>query len=230
MTAVLAHDAAFARVGMERRRLVGSRGQCLRTPFRPDDLKAREANCSRSLRAEPCDWPGDRHCSKKAVDDIARVDQGQQDSLERRSPVVALIGPRQCGKTTLARELVATDSPNYFDLEDPAMAFALQNPMSALSSLTGLVVLDEAQRFPGLFPVLRVLADRLGQPATFLILGSASPELSRQASESLAGRVEVIELAGFHSSELSAVEQRRLWERGGFPRAFFPRHRVACRE
>ena len=140
-----------------------------------------------------------------------------------RSPVVALIGPRQCGKTTLARELVATNSPNYFDLEDPAMAFALQNPMSALSSLTGLVVLDEAQRFPGLFPVLRVLADRLEQPATFLILGSASPELSRQASESLAGRVEVIELAGFHSSELSAVEQRRLWERGGLPRAFLAR-------
>jgi len=137
-----------------------------------------------------------------------------------RSPVVALIGPRQCGKTTLARELMASDSPNYFDLEDPATALVLRNPMSALSGLTGLVVIDEAQRAPEVFPVLRVLADREEQPATFLILGSASPELSRQASESLAGRVEIIELTGFGVSELPAADEHQLWVRGGFPRSF----------
>ena len=140
-----------------------------------------------------------------------------------RGPVVALIGPRQCGKTTLARELMASDAPCYFDLEDPATAAVLENPMSALAPLVGLVVLDEAQRSPGLFPVLRVLADRAGQPATFLILGSASPELSRQASESLAGRVETIEMSGFHVSELPPDDMRQLWIRGGFPRSFLAR-------
>jgi predicted AAA+ superfamily ATPase len=140
-----------------------------------------------------------------------------------RGPVVALIGPRQCGKTTLARQLMGAEVPGYFDLEDPATAMVLENPMSVLSGLTGLVVVDEAQRAPGLFPVLRVLADRDGQPATFLVLGSASPELSRQASESLAGRVEIIEMGGFDLSELPHEEQRRLWLRGGFPRSFLAR-------
>lgn len=137
-----------------------------------------------------------------------------------RGPIVALIGPRQCGKTTLARQLMSRGTPGYFDLEDPATAAVLSNPMSALAPLTGLVVVDEAQRAPGLFPVLRVLADRDGQAATFLILGSASPELSRQASESLAGRVEIIEMGGFHLTELAADETNRLWLRGGFPRSF----------
>jgi len=140
-----------------------------------------------------------------------------------RGPVVALIGPRQCGKTTLARELMGSDAPDYFDLEDPVTAGLMENPMSVLESLRGLVVVDEAQRCPGLFPVLRVLADRAGQPATFLILGSASPELSRQASESLAGRVEIIEMSGFQLAELPGGDLGKLWCRGGFPRSFLAR-------
>lgn len=85
--------------------------------------------------------------------------------------MVALLGPRQCGKTTLARQILAEDSPNYFDLEDPAVAGLMENPMTALQSLRGLIVIDEAQRCPALFPVLRVLSDRPAQPAKFLILG-----------------------------------------------------------
>ncbi len=112
---------------------------------------------------------------------------------------------------------------SYFDLEDPTTAVVLENPMSVLAPLTGLVVVDEAQRAPELFPVLRVLADRNGQPATFLILGSASPELSRQASESLAGRVEIIEMAGFGIAELPVEDLQRLCLRGGFPRSFLAR-------
>ncbi len=137
-----------------------------------------------------------------------------------RNPVVALLGPRQCGKTTLARQLMAAHDPQYFDLEDPVVAQTMENPMTVLQSLRGLVVIDEAQRQPSLFPVLRVLADREGQPATFLLLGSASPELSRQASESLAGRIEIIELRGFDLGELPVGVQDTLWLRGGFPRAF----------
>lgn len=134
--------------------------------------------------------------------------------------MVALLGPRQCGKTTLARQLLSADSANYFDLEDPAVAALFEQPMTALQALRGLVVIDEAQRQPGVFPVLRVLADRADRPATFLVLGSASPELSRQASESLAGRVEVIDLRGFDAGEIPAVELESLWARGGFPRSF----------
>ena len=137
-----------------------------------------------------------------------------------RNPVVALLGPRQCGKTTLARQMIPAGHPQYFDLEDPVVAQLMENPMTALQGLRGLVVIDEAQRQPGLFPVLRVLADRAGQPATFLILGSASPELSRQAAESLAGRVEIIELRGFDLNELPAGAQEALWLRGGFPRSY----------
>jgi len=137
-----------------------------------------------------------------------------------RNPVVALLGPRQCGKTTLARQLIPAAHPQYFDLEDPVIARLLEEPMTALRDLRGLVVIDEAQRQPGLFPVLRVLADRDGQPATFLILGSASPELSRQAAESLAGRVEILEMRGFDLGELPSDAQPALWERGGFPRSY----------
>jgi predicted AAA+ superfamily ATPase len=137
-----------------------------------------------------------------------------------RNPVVALLGPRQCGKTTLARQMIPAGHPQYFDLEDPVVAQLMENPMTALQGLKGLVVIDEAQRQPGLFPVLRVLADRAEQPATFLILGSASPELSRQAAESLAGRVEIIEMRGFDLNELPAGSQEALWQRGGFPRSY----------
>lgn len=137
-----------------------------------------------------------------------------------RNPVTAVLGPRQCGKTTLARIFVPAGELNYFDLEDSAALEAMQNPMTTLGPLEGLVVIDEAQRQPGIFPVLRVLADREDSPAKFLILGSATPELSRQASESLAGRVEVVEMSGFGLEEVDAGQERRLWLRGGFPRSF----------
>ena len=141
----------------------------------------------------------------------------------RRSRVVALIGPRQCGKTTLARQIVSPDSLKYFDLEDPASLARLAEPMTALSGLRGVVVIDEIQRRPDLFPVLRVLADRRPLPARFLILGSASPDLLRQSSESLAGRLEVVPLAGFSLAEVGAKAVSRHWQRGGFPLAYLAR-------
>ena len=107
----------------------------------------------------------------------------------KRARVTALIGPRQAGKTTLA--------PAYFDLEDPRALARLAQPMTALAPLRGLVVIDEIQRRPDLFPILRVLADRRPLPSRFLILGSATPELLRQSSETLAGRLETIALTGF---------------------------------
>jgi hypothetical protein len=137
-----------------------------------------------------------------------------------RSRVVALIGPRQCGKTTLARQFVPLDSANYFDLEDPVSLVRLEQPMTALQGLHGLVVIDEIQRHPDLFPVLRVLCDRTPPPAQFLILGSASPDLLRQSSESLAGRLETVTMGGFSLAEVGANRQAQHWLRGGFPRAF----------
>ena len=128
----------------------------------------------------------------------------------RRSPVVALLGPRQCGKTTLARRLVPARDPNYFDLEDPVSLTRLAEPMTALRSLRGLVVVDEVQRRPDLYPVLRVLADRRPQPARFLVLGGASPELLRQSAESLAGRLETVTLDGLSLGEAGAGRLDRL--------------------
>jgi len=141
----------------------------------------------------------------------------------RRSRVVALVGPRQCGKTTLARQFVAPDSLNYFDLEDPASLARLSEPETALRTLEKLVVIDEVQRGPELFPLLRVLADRKPLPARFLLLGSASPELIRQSSETLAGRLETVPLEGFRLSDLGASAQIRHWTRGGFPLAYTAR-------
>lgn len=138
----------------------------------------------------------------------------------RRSRVVALLGPRQCGKTTLARTFVPADSLNYFDLEDPTSLVRLEEPMTALRNLEGLVVIDEIQRQPELFPVLRVLADREPLPARFLILGSASPSLLRQSSESLAGRLETVTMGGFSLGELGGDAQAQHWLRGGFPLSF----------
>ena len=134
-----------------------------------------------------------------------------------RSRVTALIGPRQCGKTTLARRYVSSESLNYFDLEDPVSLARLDEPMTALASLTGLVVIDEIQRRPDLFQVLRVLADRVPLPARFLILGSAAPQLQRQSSESLAGRLEIIRMSGFSLAEVGVENQSLHWLRGGFP-------------
>ena len=141
-----------------------------------------------------------------------------------RSRAVLLVGPRQCGKTTLARQLVAEDSINYFDLENPVDLGRLDQPMTALEPLRGLVVVDEVQRRPDLFPVVRVLADRRDAQAQFLILGSASGDLQRQSSESLAGRVEQLMLSGFHLWELESGAESRLWLRGGFPLAYLARN------
>ena len=140
-----------------------------------------------------------------------------------RNPVAVLTGPRQSGKTTLARELLAEDSPNYFDLEDPVGLARLEEPRTSLEPLEGLVVIDEVQRRPDLFPVLRVLADRSSRRAQFLILGSASGELLRQSAESLAGRMERIEIGGFTLAELGAEAANPLWRRGSFPRAYLAR-------
>lgn len=141
----------------------------------------------------------------------------------RRSRVVALIGPRQSGKTTLARQIVPNGSGNYFDLEDPTSRALLAEPMTALQGLRGVVVIDEVQHRPDLFQVLRVLADRKPISARFLILGSASPELLRQSSESLAGRIETIPVSGFGLDEVGAPALDRHWHRGGFPLSFLAR-------
>ncbi len=137
-----------------------------------------------------------------------------------RSRIVTLIGPRQCGKTTLAREFLPEDSVNYFDLEDPISLSRLDEPMTALGSLQGLVVIDEVQRRPDLFPVLRVLADRQSYQGRFLILGSASGDLLRQSSESLAGRMETLTLSGFSLTELGDESMTQHWLRGGLPLSF----------
>ena len=149
--------------------------------------------------------------------------------LLREFPVVALLGARQVGKTTLARQLAAAnrDSVTWFDLEDPADVALLADPGLELRPLRGLVVLDEIHRLPNIFRLLRVLADRPGLPARFLVLGSASPELLRQTSESLAGRIAFHELDGFGVTEVDDLE--RLWLRGGFPRSYLARSEPASR-
>lgn len=143
-----------------------------------------------------------------------------------RSPVVALLGPRQCGKTTLARHLAAEHidgNATFFDLESPIDLGRLENPLLALRDLRGLVVLDEVQHRPKILETLRVLADRDPLPARFLILGSASTELVRHSSESLAGRVEFVDLGGFDMDEVGVERRGSLWIRGGFPRSFLAR-------
>jgi predicted AAA+ superfamily ATPase len=144
-----------------------------------------------------------------------------------RSRVVALVGPRQCGKTTLARALARAGRTSYFDLEDPRSLTQLTEPMTALEGLRGLIVIDEVQLRPDLFPVLRVLTDRRPLPARFLILGSASPALLRQSTESLAGRIEIIEMAGFSIPEIGARHLTRHWLRGGLPLSYTARSLAA---
>ncbi len=138
--------------------------------------------------------------------------------LIARNPVVTLLGARQVGKSTLARALAVNEAAAWFDTENPRDAARLDDPLGALEALRGLVVIDEAQRMPGLFPVLRVLADRAPCPARFLLLGSISPVLVRGVSESLAGRVAFTQLPPFGLDEVGPMA--RLWLRGGFPRAF----------
>jgi len=144
------------------------------------------------------------------------------ESLLEYHPIVAILGARQVGKTTLALHLMDRRSgPTVrFDLEDPDHLARLEEPKLALQDLEGLVVIDEVQRRPELFPVLRVLVDRPGSAARFLLLGSASPDLLRQSSETLAGRIVYHDLEGFALDEVGTPERDTLWLRGGFPRSF----------
>lgn len=145
--------------------------------------------------------------------------------LLREFPVVGLVGPRQVGKTTLARALARgwRGAVTYVDLESPADLARLADPALALGPLRGLVVIDEFQRRPDLLAVLRVLADRPRRPARFLVLGSASPDLIRGSSETLAGRIAYHELSGFSLAEVDPARLGALWLRGGFPRSFVAR-------
>jgi predicted AAA+ superfamily ATPase len=137
-----------------------------------------------------------------------------------RSPAVVLVGPRQAGKTTVARELLPLGTANYFDLDDPLGLARLAQPKMALQNLPGLIVIDEIQHELDLLPVLRGLIDRDRRPGLFLLLGSASPVLLRRTRDSLADRAEVIEVGGFDLEEVGAANQEKLWLRGGFPLAF----------
>lgn len=151
-----------------------------------------------------------------------RVEAEVRHSLAH-SPVTALLGPRQCGKTTLARQIGDQIGATLFDMQDPQVAAAFQNPKLVLSPLDGLIILDEAQLVPALYPVLRVLVDddrRTGKDRRFLLLGSAAPELIKGVSESLAGRIHLIPLQGFCIDEIGPETISRLWNRGGFPDSF----------
>jgi predicted AAA+ superfamily ATPase len=151
-----------------------------------------------------------------------------------RNPVCALLGPRQCGKTTLAQHYARRlRTVHLFDLETEQACARLATPELALADLRGLVIIDEVQRLPGLFTVLRPLADRPRTPAKFLLLGSAAPALVRGVAESLAGRLGFVDLSGFTVSEVGAAHWPALWLRGAFPRAYLAgsaRASVAWRE
>ncbi len=145
---------------------------------------------------------------------------GQIETSFRVHPVVALLGPRQCGKTTLARLIAGQDHATIFDLENPIDIQRLAAPMQALKNLSGLVIIDEVQRKPDLFEILRVLVDRPNSNTRFLLLGSASPDLVKGTSESLAGRIGFVDLTGFNLLEVGTQHRDKLWMRGGLPKAF----------
>lgn len=145
---------------------------------------------------------------------------GRVREILRIHPIGALLGPRQCGKTTLARWITEDTPSSYFDLEDPVDLRRITAPMTVLRELSGLVVIDEVQRRPDLFPLLRVLADRPESDTRFLLLGSASPDLVKGVSESLAGRIGFIDLSGFDLTEIGPENASGLWVKGGFPRSF----------
>ncbi len=148
--------------------------------------------------------------------------------LLKKHPVIGIVGARQVGKTTLARSIIEKrlGAFSYFDLENPEDLARLDDPMLALKRLKGLVVIDEVHRIPNLFPILRVLVDRPRAQARFLVLGSASPELLRQGSETLAGRIFYHELEGFSLEEIGNENFMRLWLRGGFPRSYLARSHI----
>lgn len=144
----------------------------------------------------------------------------------QRSRSVALLGPRQCGKTTIAKQLASETKSTFFDLEDPQTQVRLSNPKMVLEKLEGLVILDEIQLRPDLFSILRVLLDRTPLPAKFLILGSASPNLLQESSETLAGRIEFVDMSGFNLGETGTKKLFSLWLRGGFPLSFLAKTEV----
>lgn len=153
------------------------------------------------------------------------IDRREIKKLLSQFPVTALIGPRQCGKTTLAREFAAN---HYFDLENPRDLAALQNPQLVLEDLTGLIVIDEVQRRPEIFPLIRYLVDtRFKQ--RYLILGSASGNLLKQSSESLAGRIAFHTLGGLRLQDIGSGNFKKLWLRGGFPRSFTAKSEIQSR-
>ena len=154
---------------------------------------------------------------KRGIEDKIKIDLNQK--------IVLISGPRQVGKTTLARQMAKQTSGNVtiFDLENPTDIARLTDPMLALQNLDGLVIIDEIQRRPDLFPVLRVLADRRRSRTRFLLLGSASPHLLKQSSDSLAGRIAYHELNAFGLHEVGQKNMNLLWLRGGFPRSYLSR-------
>ncbi len=154
---------------------------------------------------------------------IKRTDKlNQIKSGFDRSPIVSITGLRQSGKTTLAKDFASQyqGACTHFDLEDPRSLARLSEPMTALENLSGFIVIDEVQRLPAVFPLLRVLADRKEKTACFLLLGSASPLLIKEISESLAGRVALLEMDGFNLMEVGSEESKVLWNRGGLPPSF----------
>jgi predicted AAA+ superfamily ATPase len=146
---------------------------------------------------------------------VERVSAGLE-----RSPVTLILGPRQCGKTTLARQLGEKQAGSYYDLESPRDLARLAQPQTVLEAARGLVVLDEIHQRPDLMPLLRVLADRQPLPCRFLLLGSASPDLMKKTSETLAGRVHFVDMGGFTLGETGVEQREQLWVRGGFPKSF----------
>lgn len=148
--------------------------------------------------------------------------------LLKSNPIVAILGPRQCGKTTLSRQLSShwPSEVTRFDLENPRDIERLADPLLALEAVKGLVIIDEIQRSPNLFPVLRVLADR-STGTKYLILGSASRDLIRQSSESLAGRISYMEIGGFSLKHVGVRNAEKLWIRGSFPRSFLASNEAA---
>ena len=144
-------------------------------------------------------------------------------------PIIGILGPRQCGKTTLAKQFCAKISEkeiHFFDLETPNDFSALSNPMAALEDTSGYVIIDEIQRMPDLFPILRVLADQ-NKKTRYLILGSASPDLLKNSSETLAGRISYLQISGFDIEYAGSNQSQKLWIRGGFPRSFLAKNELA---
>lgn len=151
-------------------------------------------------------------------DHIRRIARGFENH-----PVVGILGPRQSGKTTLA-QMFCAQSPvevTFLDLENPRHLTRLENPMLALEDLSGLIIIDEIQRQPGLFEILRIMVDRQSCQQQFLILGSASRDFIRQSSESLAGRITYLELSPFALSEVGPIHRNKLWLRDGFQKSPF---------